>query len=46
MSTCMAVGEAAGVAASMAIGEKKKSMDIDIQQLRCNLRQQGAIVDL
>lgn len=46
MSTCMAVGQAAGVAASMAIDKKKKSMDVDVQQLRQNLRMQGAIVDL
>jgi len=46
MSTCMAVGEAAGVAASMMLKEHKNSMEIDVQQLRGILRDKGAIVDL
>lgn len=46
MSTCMAVGEAAGVAASMTIDGDMNSMDVDVQQLRNNLREKGAIVDL
>ncbi len=46
MSTCMAVGEAAGVAASMMINENKNSMEVDVQELRANLRKNGAIVDL
>ena len=46
MSTCMAVGEAAGVAASMMIDDNMNSMDVDVQQLRNNLREKGAIVDL
>ena len=46
MSTCMAVGEAAGVAASMMIDGNMNSMDVDVQQLRNNLREKGAIVDL
>lgn len=46
MSTCMAVGEAAGVAAAMVIEGNINSVDVDIQQLRNNLRERGAIVDL
>jgi len=46
MSTCMAVGEAAGEAASMVLKENLKSVDVDIQVLRERLRQQNAIVDL
>ena len=46
MSTCMAVGEAAGVASSMMLSQSKKSMEIDIQELRQKLREKGAIVDL
>ena len=46
MSTCMAVGEAAGVAASMMLEKNINSMDVDIQELRNNLRKKGAIVDL
>lgn len=46
MSTCMAVGEAAGEAASMMLKENLKSMDVDVQVLREHLRQQNAIVDL
>ena len=46
MSTCMAVGEAAGVAASMMLEQNVKSMDVDVQELRNNLRDKGAIVDL
>ena len=46
MSTCMAVGEAAGAAASMMLEKKINSMDVDIKELRNNLRKKGAIVDL
>lgn len=46
MSTCMAVGEASGVAAAMVLKENKKSMEIDVQKLRSTLREKGAIVDL
>ena len=46
MSTCMAVGEAAGVASSIMHNENKKSLEVDIQQLRKVLREKGAIVDL
>jgi len=46
MSTCMAVGEAAGVAASLVLGDNKKSMEIDVQKLRSILREKGAIVDM
>lgn len=46
MSTCMAVGEAAGVASSLMLQKNVGSMDIDVQELRTVLRDRGAIVDL
>ena len=46
MSTCMAVGEAAGTAASLKVKENRAFCQIDVQELRCVLRGNGAIVDL
>ena len=46
MSTCMAVGEAAGVASSIMLKNRLKSMEIDVQELRGVLRDKGAIVDM
>lgn len=44
--TAMALGEAAGTAAALAITYKKSSFsDVDIQMLRATLRLQGAVVD-
>ena len=45
MSTCMALGEAAGVAASLVWKQNVPFSQVDVQQLRQLLRQQGAIVD-
>ena len=46
MSTCMAVGEAAGKAAIFKIQEEKKFIEVDVKELRNRLRDNGAIVDL
>lgn len=46
MSTCMAVGEAAGTAAIFKIQEEKKFIEVDVKELRNRLRDNGAIVDL
>ena len=46
MSTCMAVGEAAGTAAAFAINGNVSFKDVDIVALRNKLRENGAIVDL
>ena len=45
MSACMAVGEAAGVAAGIAWKQGIAPSQIDVQELRAELRQRGAIVD-
>jgi len=41
----MILGEAAGVAASLAIKENKAVQEIDVTKLRNRLKQQGAILD-
>jgi hypothetical protein len=41
---CMALGEAAGVAAAMAVKENKTPKTIDVQALRARLLENGAIV--
>jgi len=46
MSTCLALGEAAGIAASMAVKEKKSLADVDVQELRSTLVKDGAIVSI
>ena len=46
MAQCMVMGEAAGVAAAMAIAQKCIPIDLDVKILRDNLKKQGAIVDL
>jgi len=44
MSTCMAMGEAAGLAAAMR-KDGQRFVDVDVQALRQALRDRGAIVD-
>jgi hypothetical protein len=44
-ASCMAMGEAAGVAAAMACTDKVGVRAIDVQKLRDTLRNKGAIVD-
>jgi len=46
MSTCMAVGEAAGTAAAIMNSRSLKSMEVDVAYLRNVLREHGAIVDV
>lgn len=46
MSTCMAVGEAAGTAASLAVKGNTSFIGVDIKELRDTLRKNGAIIDL
>ncbi len=44
MATCMAIGEAAGVAASIAVKDNCALKDVDVQKLQQVLRNAGAIV--
>ena len=46
MSTCMAIGQAAGIAAGMAIQGKTTFKNIDVQLLRKKIRAKGGIVDI
>lgn len=46
MAQCMAMGEAAGVAAAMAVTQGCSPINIDVQKLREILKKQGAIVEL
>lgn len=45
MSTCMAIGEAAGTAAALAVRSRVELPTIDVAELRSLLRHKGAIVD-
>ena len=45
MSTCFALGEAAGVAASIHLEASKLYRDVDADNLRSKLKNQGALVD-
>lgn len=44
MNVCMAVGQAAGEAAAMAVDEQKLPRDIDVRELREHLLKQNAIL--
>lgn len=46
MGTCMGMGEAAGVAAAMAVEQDIRPRDVDVTRLREKLAAQGAIVEL
>ncbi|XID92921.1 FAD-dependent oxidoreductase [Paenibacillaceae bacterium WGS1546] len=46
MSTCLAIGEAAGTAAASAIRQGVSLADVDVEQLRDVLRDNGAIVSI
>jgi hypothetical protein len=45
MTTCMAMGHAAGLAASMALDNGQKVADVDVQKLRAKLLEQKAILE-
>lgn len=45
MTTCMALGEAAGAAAVLSLHEEVSPRDLDADLLRAQLRRQGAVVD-
>ncbi len=45
MAPCMAMGEAAGLAAGQVIRDNKTFSSIDIEQLRDKLKKNGAVVD-
>ena len=45
MSTCMAVGEAAGTAAAMALDAKVPLAALDVPALRTQLKKQHAILE-
>ena len=44
MSVCMAMGQAAGVGAALAAEHNIAPGDVDVQQIRGILREQGAIL--
>ena len=46
MSTCMAIGQAAGIAVAIALKTGKDFKEIDITRLRAEIRQAGGIVDI
>ena len=46
MVSCMAMGQAAGLAAAMAVGEGKTPADVDVQALRQKLLAQNAILSM
>ncbi|MCI8401068.1 MAG: FAD-dependent oxidoreductase [Lachnospiraceae bacterium] len=46
MSVCMAMGQAAGVGAALAVDQSRAPRDVDIQEIRGILRQQGAILSM
>lgn len=45
MGQCMAMGQAAGVAAALAVHKRQTPREISIPQLRDHLRQIGAVID-
>ncbi|MDV8071271.1 FAD-dependent oxidoreductase [Rhodococcus sp. IEGM 1366] len=44
MGTCLAIGEAAGTAAALALREQSSVRDVDVQQLRALLRDNGNVL--
>ena len=46
MSACMAVGEAAGTAAAIAWKQGVLPSQVNVGELRAQLKRQGAVVDL
>ncbi|MEO6206655.1 MAG: FAD-dependent oxidoreductase [Candidatus Limnocylindrales bacterium] len=46
MAQCMAMGQAAGTAAALAVASAREPRDLDVDALRGQLRQDGAILEL
>ena len=46
MSCCMAMGQAAGIAASMALDEHQTVAEVDVSTLRAELLKQNAILSM
>lgn len=46
MATCMAIGEAAGTAASISINNNISLADVDVTKLKSKLKENGAIVSV
>jgi hypothetical protein len=46
MAQCMAMGQAAGTAAALAVARRSDPRDLDVATLRDRLRRDGAILDL
>ena len=46
MSVCMAMGQAAGVGAALAAEQGIAPRDVDVQEIRRILREQGAILSM
>jgi hypothetical protein len=46
MATCMAMGQAAGTAVSLALDKGISPRDVDVRDLRSGLKTDGALVDL
>ncbi len=45
MATCMAMGQGAGTAAALSLKHGSSMSEMDFEELRCTLAEQGAIVD-
>ncbi|MBX9451196.1 MAG: FAD-dependent oxidoreductase [Mesorhizobium sp.] len=46
MSTCFAIGEAAGTAAAMSVRSNRKLAELDVSELRSRLSENGAIIQV
>jgi hypothetical protein len=46
MAQCMAMGQAAGTAAALAIADDRDPREIDVSALRADLRRDSAILEL
>jgi hypothetical protein len=45
MSTCFALGEAAGEATALRLINNVSYKDVDIDKLKSNLKRKGAVID-
>ncbi|MDN5214909.1 FAD-dependent oxidoreductase [Fulvivirgaceae bacterium BMA12] len=46
MAQCMVMGEAAGVAAALAVTQNCSPADVNVEKLKNTLKEQGAIIDM